>query len=199
MVRSFLTRFVDSTARTVVLVPCLLICLACATSGEKFQLASLPRQGQAHVYVYYAIVGPWIPTWEIISLDYEEVGTLRAPVVSFFKDTTGCQYLLLSVSPGDHRIQARTNNFFALGLIPKNSQEIAVTAEADRVYFVRLRLVAHVHSEWTVLTLDAFGNPQPSVLQSFTDWVKLFSFSRFTADDPPLDITECELINSSPE
>ena len=31
MMRSFLTRLVDSVTRTVLLVPCLLICLACAT------------------------------------------------------------------------------------------------------------------------------------------------------------------------
>ena len=31
MVRSFLTRLANSVTRTVLLIPCLLICLACAT------------------------------------------------------------------------------------------------------------------------------------------------------------------------
>ena len=38
MARSFLTRLIDSAARAVLLIPCLLICVACATP---FPLESL--------------------------------------------------------------------------------------------------------------------------------------------------------------
>ena len=181
------------------LVPCLLICLACATPGEKFQLASLPRQGRAHVYVYRTSDSNTQHDYgEIISLDGEEVGTLRATGMPWGQP--GCQYLLLSVAPGYHRIQARSKDHW-FTLIPENLMEEAITAEPDRVYFVRVRRVLLGISmqggssvTWST-NAGVSTSSSPITMQAF--WDK--ELGQFTGDDPPADITRCEVINSSPE
>jgi hypothetical protein len=178
MVRSFLARLPNSLIGVVLLVPCLLICLACATPGEKFQLASLPRQGQAHVYVYHTKdPGSFdIGHRAIISLDGEEVGTLRTPFR--FRRESGCQYLLLSVSPGDHQIQAQSKIYF--GLNANKPRKKTFTAEPDRVYFVRLRRIE-----------------TPVYQITHTNFVWISDFSQLTEGYPPPDITQCEVTNSS--
>jgi hypothetical protein len=198
MMPTSLTRLVIPVARVFFPVSCLLICLACATSGEKFQLASLPRQGQAHLYVYHAIDrGLYRSPNEIghraiISLDGEEVGTLQAPYRPWGEPS--CRYLLLSVSHGDHRIQARSKTWF--GLFTENPTEKTFTAESDRVYFVRLRRIS------TSVNVTFHGNPPGAgrdVHVGSLVWSSDFSQVTELRDDPPPGITQCEVINSSAE
>ena len=86
MVRSFLTRLVDSATRVILLAPCLLVCLACATplpldNLEKGMTAEAVR---AEFGEPESITGP---TWHYTDEEQNWVGTgyctLFAPLCAF--------------------------------------------------------------------------------------------------------------------
>jgi len=104
----------------------------CATPGEIFRLEQTPPPAEAHVYVYRTTDSLYQYDWgEIISLDEVRVAILRAPGLPW--DEPACQYLLLSVSPGEHHIHfsgagaARGFNF------PENPMDETFTAEPGQV------------------------------------------------------------------
>ncbi len=113
-----------------------LVGLGCATPGETFRLEQPPPQGQAQIYVYRTTDSLHQYDWgEIISLDDERVATLRAPGLPW--DDPGCQYLLLSVAPGEHRLHFLGNTRGTT--FQENPMDETFTAEPGRVYFVRVR------------------------------------------------------------
>ena len=153
MLRSFLTRLVDSVTRTVLLAFGVALAGCYTPAGRPFEPAPAPGAEGALVYVYHVSPSRSVRDYgERILVDGSELGLLQTN----FGDI--CEYLWLHIAPGPHRLEVETNSrWFASA--PKNPVTLDLNATAGSVYVVRVETARNV-GMWAGVSASTSGGVQ---------------------------------------